>query len=174
MNFLNTGNKTLIKNLASFTLFFVFRATVNNATQRCLFADYTNSTGFTRGGYFLNPASIAVARNNETGSSVSVSGGTPSTDANIATVVINNTSNPLHSFLNGTSLGTSNFGTTGNTPNTDSAQNTNIGCFLSGAGNLQHFNGDAAVVAAFQVALSGSQRKRLEHAAAYSFKISCN
>jgi hypothetical protein len=122
----------------------------------------------------LNPSAIGAARNTETGSAVIVSGGTPSTDANIATVVINNTSNPLQSFLNGTSLGTSNFGTTGNTPNTDSAQNTTIGCFLTETGNVQHFNGDAAVVAAFQVALSGSQRKRLEHAAAYSFKISCN
>jgi hypothetical protein len=36
---LNTGNKTLLQNLASSTWFFVFKAAVNNATQRCLFAD---------------------------------------------------------------------------------------------------------------------------------------
>jgi hypothetical protein len=35
-------------------------------------------------------------------------------------------------------------------------------------------SGDLGQALAFNTALTASQRKRLEHAAAYSFKISCN
>jgi hypothetical protein len=76
----------------------------------------------------------------------------------------------LFVFLDGTqSASNTNFQTAGSTSDTNSASVT-IG---SGA-NGQRLNGDLGQALAFNTALTASQRKRVEHAAAFSFKISCN
>lgn len=170
---LSTNNKNLFKNVAGATVIVVYKATTNSS-QTSMFADLTSSKGFSRVAMFLTPAQLAVARNNTSGSATSVSGGSPATDAHIATLVANFSANPLENFLDGASLGTANFSPTGNTPNNDSADNTTIGAFINDVGFTQHYNGHLGVIAAYQRAVSSSLRKRLEHAAAYSFKISCN
>jgi hypothetical protein len=75
-------------------------------------------------------------------------------------------------FLDGKQEGSdTNFQTAGNTSNTDSLA-VRVG--LSDPTLNQYLNGDIGQALAFNTALTASQRKRVEHAAAYSFKISCN
>ena len=63
-----------------------------------------------------------------------------------------------------------NFQTAGNTSNTDSLA-VQIGAIPAAT---QYFNGDIGQAIAFNSVLTTSQRRRVEHAAAYSFKIACN
>lgn len=171
---LTTDNSNLFRNVAGATCLIVYKA-VTNSAQTCVFCDFTSSSGFTRFGLFLNPSQISAARNNTTGSATSVTGGTPSTNANIACIVANFTNNPLQSFLNGASLGSQNFAATGNTPNDNSANPTLLGGFRDSSNTyVQTYNGHIGQVSAFQAAIAQPLLKRLEHAAAYSFKIACN
>lgn len=169
---LTTENSNLFRNVAGASCLIVYKA-VTNSTTTCVFSDVTSSAGFTRFGLFLNPSQLGAARNNTSGSATSVTGGTPSTNANIACIVVDFVNNPLQSFLNGASLGTQNFGTTGNTPDDDSATPTVLAGFRNPS-FVQTYNGHIGQVSAFQSAIAQPLRKRLEHAAAFSFKIACN
>jgi hypothetical protein len=167
-----TSGLDLFRALAGASYLVCWRQNVSNATQRCIFFAATNTAGFTRMGLFSTSSFIAVARNTETSSAFSVTGGSPSTNANVTALVANFASSPIELFNNGASIGTQAVSPTGNTPNTNSAS-INIGVIAVPSFN-NHHDGEIARIEAFQSALSASQRKRLEHAAAYSFKISCN
>jgi hypothetical protein len=75
-------------------------------------------------------------------------------------------------FLDGKQEASStSFQTAGNTSNTDSLA-VRVG--LADSTFNQFLQGDIGQALAFNTALTASQRKRVEHAAAFSFKISCN
>jgi len=89
----------------------------------------------------------------------------------LQTAVFDWANSDLFVFLDGTqSASNTSFQTDGSTSNTDSA-NVRVG---GGSQAGQRMNGDIGQALAFNTALTASQRKRVEHAAAYSFKISCN
>ena len=86
--------------------------------------------------------------------------------------VINLSNTSANQYGNGSLEGTSSaFLTTGATSNTDS-HTLAVGAVRSDG--FLGFNGHIALATIFDNATDNSLRKRLEHAAAYSFKISCN
>jgi hypothetical protein len=90
----------------------------------------------------------------------------------IQTAVFDWANSDLFVFLDGTQAGSNtSFQTNGNTSDSDSLA-VRVG--LSDPAFNQYLNGDIGQAVAFNTALTASQRKRVEHAAAFSFKISCN
>jgi hypothetical protein len=74
-------------------------------------------------------------------------------------------------FVNGSADGT----TSSTSININASARPTIGMRgTESSGDNGMWNGDVYVVALFASALASSLRKRAEHAAAYSFKISCN
>jgi hypothetical protein len=100
--------------------------------------------------------------------SVSSAGGTSTTRILIQTGVFDYANAVLTLFLDGSSAASSSsFQTSGNT----SATNSFI-VRLGGAAN--DFEGDIGALVVANSALNASQRKRMEHAISFAFKIPCN
>lgn len=165
------GSVGLLRNVGGATLVAVNKSTVSSGNGPKIFFS-TNSVatrariaqdggaGYEMGGRRLDTDSFQTIANNTFSTTRTL----------IQTGVFDYSNSDAFLFLDGTqSASSTSFQTSGNTSNSDSA-------YVSlGNNNIpQAFNGDIGQVLAFDVALNASQRKRTEHAAAYSFKISCN
>jgi hypothetical protein len=94
---------------------------------------------------------------------------TSSTTHNIAEGIANWGEGTASIVVNGSAATSVNFAASGNTSNTDSA-NTSIGTSTAAGG----FIGEVALAQAFDSIPSDAAKKRLRHAAAFSFKLACN
>lgn len=90
----------------------------------------------------------------------------------IETAIFDWANSDLFVFLDGTQSGSNtSFQTNGNTSDTDSLA-VRVG--LADPAFNQYMNGDIGQAVAFPFALTAAQRKRVEHSAARSFKLSCS
>lgn len=142
-------------------------------------------SGFGNSIFFSNNASVSRARmsggsasNYDVGgrrldadSFATINGSTFSASRILIHVGVFDYSNSdLFLFLDGTQeASNTSFQTAGNTSATNSGSVS-----LGNNSAPQPMNGDLGQALAFNTVLTASQRKRVEHAAAYSFKISCN
>lgn len=166
------GAAGLLNNIAGSTLSVTIKFT-NTSGTRTAFA-FSTGPGLTRAGVDMTASGYSTGgRRLDANSfqSVTSAGGQSATRTLIQTAIFDYANAALTLFLDGASSASStSFQTAGNTSNTNST-NVRVGC---SAVDTQFSEADIAEVVAFNSALTASQRKRLEHAAAYSFKISCN
>jgi len=173
-----TTGMDLLKNVAGATCISVRKLNATGA-DRCIFiatvSGSTNSRFFIGQGGSGGNNYITLVRRLDADSSSFANDSTPKTNTNF--VIQSGSVNyagggagAIIAFQNGSSATSASLSSTGNTSNTNSTA-IRIG---RNAANIQAFNGDISLVAVFGSLLSGAVRKRLEHAAAYSFKISCN
>lgn len=174
----STGAVGLLNNVSGGTLLGVWRGTAGNASAIVLFfsrnssnaqaraqIQTTNPSGTTHyaaGGRrldadgFQNITSSAAYSNNR---------------ALIHTGVFDYANSDLFLFLDGAQeASNTNFQTAGNT----SATNSNLVEVGASTANSFYTTGEIGLTAAFPSALTAAQRKRVEHSAARSFKLSCN
>jgi hypothetical protein len=165
------GAVGLLRNISGATLTVMVKYSSVSGT-RSAFA-FATGTGLTRAtmeatssGYIAGGRRLDANSFQSVTSSASTAGRTL-----IQTAVFNYGAATLELFLDGTSAASStSFQTTGNTSDTDS---TAVRVASSVVGT-NFFEGDVAFVAATPLAMTASQRRRLEHASAYSFKLACN
>lgn len=125
--------------------------------------NFNSTNGYGTGGRRLDSNSFQSVASNL--------GGVSTTRTLLQTAVLSFSSAELNLFLDGISAASStSFQTAGNTSST----NATIVTIASSTGGAEYFAGDVGTIVAFALALNGGQRKRVEHAAAFSFKIACN
>jgi hypothetical protein len=174
-DFLNAnGAAGVLRNVGGGTLFGVFKFNAFHTGVVLIFTSGT-STSATRLGIAVtaltNGEHQLGGRRLDADSFVTLRAQANSNNPRIMTGVADYANSDAFLFLESTQVvSNTNFQTAGNTSNTDS-QSVQVGAVSAAS---QYLNGDIGQALAFNTALTASQRKRVEHAAAFSFKISCN
>jgi hypothetical protein len=161
-----SGALPLLNNVNGATLLSVVKYSANNTGNSIFFANNGTATrarlasGYEAGGRRLDGDGFFAI----------VGGSYSSTRILIHTGVFDYSNSDLFLFLDGKQESQQlNFSTNGN------SSATNSGSVTLGNNTIsQALNGDMGQALAFNFALHSSLRKRLEHAAAFSFKIACN
>jgi hypothetical protein len=167
------GAVGLLNNTAGSTLSVTIKFTNTSGGNRSALA-FSTGVGTTRSSVDMTASGYSAGgRRLDANSfqSVTSAGGQSATRTLIQTAVFDYANAALTLFLDGTSSASSaSFQTAGNTSNTNSTS-VNVGCSAVGT---QFGEADIAEVVAFNSALNASQRKRMEHAISFAFKIPCN
>ena len=167
------GSAGMLNNVGGATFLCLVKYQVVN-TSPSLFGTST-PTGLTRATLVISSGLYGVGgRRLDANGFQSITSSSPSASAGrtlLQTGVFDYSNAALTLFLDGTSAASStSFQTSGNTSATDALRVT-IGC---GTGLGAFSQADVGTLVGFSIALNGGQRKRVEHAMAYSFKQSCN
>jgi hypothetical protein len=172
------GAAGVMRNVGGGTLMGVakFAVAVADTTRGVLFfsrGDNANSTRAFMGLLGVPQTYGAGGRRLDADSFQTVNGGGYTQNRTLLeTAVFDWANSDLFLFIDGAQAASNtSFQTNGNTSNNDSLA-VRVG--LADLSLSQYMQGDIGQALAFNTALTASQRKRVEHAAAYSFKISCN
>lgn len=172
-----SGAVGLLKNVGGATLFVVaqYNAVSDGLTEGSFFFSRNGNSQSTRAfiGILGNAGFSTGGRRLDTDGFQTTSSTYTSGRTVLHTGLFDYANSDLFLFLDGSQTASNtNFQAAGNTSNTDSDA-VRVGASAT-TGFDQYFQGDMGQAIAFPSALTASQRKRVEHSAARSFKLSCN
>ena len=159
------------------TMMLISIASVSNAstsTYQAVFVSEIGGSANARCGIYLRSSKVEAGGRRLAANSYQFvqSGSTSNNTFTVGSALFDYANGQLYAYERGTETARSGgFQTSGNTENTASAASIGAGSFSGGTS--ERLNGDIGICA-FVESSSASLRKRFEHAAAYSFKISCN